>query len=38
MYHELKMVEYIPEDGKTYRNKVSSADLNQPFEPGSIRV
>ncbi len=29
MYHELKLVEYIPEDGKTYRNKVSSADLNQ---------
>ena len=29
MYHELKIVEYIPEDGKTYRNKVSAADLNQ---------
>ena len=38
MYHELKLVEYIPEDGKTYRNKVSSADLNQIREPGSIRV
>lgn len=31
MYHELMLVEYIPKDGRTYRNKISASDLNQIF-------
>jgi len=29
LYKELRLLETIPEDGRTYRNKISAADLNQ---------
>lgn len=31
MYRELRLVEYIPQGGRTYRNQVSAGDLNQLF-------
>jgi beta-lactamase class A len=31
LYKELNLLETIPEDGRTYRNKISAADLNQLF-------
>jgi beta-lactamase class A len=31
LYKELNLKETIPEDGRTYRNKISAADLNQLF-------
>ncbi len=31
MYRALRLVEYIPPGGRTYRNQVSAADLNQLF-------
>jgi len=31
IYKELKLAEAIPEDGRTYQNKISAADLNQIF-------
>ncbi len=31
LYNELSLKENIPEDGRTYRNKISAADLNQLF-------
>jgi beta-lactamase class A len=31
MYRELRLVEYIPADGRTYRNKLSMADLSSLF-------
>lgn len=31
LYKELSLKETIPEDGRTYRNKISAADLNQLF-------
>ena len=31
IYNELRMTEAIPEDGRTYQNKISAADLNQIF-------
>ncbi len=31
IYNELKLFELIPEDGRTYRNKISAADLNHIF-------
>jgi hypothetical protein len=31
LYKEVKLAEAIPEDGRTYQNKISAADLNQIF-------
>jgi len=31
IYNELSIAEDIPEDGRTYQNKISAADLNQIF-------
>ena len=31
LYEELSLIETIPEDGRTYRNKISAADLNKLF-------
>ena len=31
LYKELSLIETIPKDGRTYRNKISAADLNQLF-------
>ena len=32
MYRELRLVEYIPPDGRTYRNKLSMGDLSSLFQ------
>ena len=31
IYNELKLSEYFPVDGRSYKNKISAADLNQIF-------
>lgn len=31
LYEDLKLVEYIPRNGRTYENKVSAADLNRLY-------
>ena len=31
LYKEFSLIETIPKDGRTYRNKISAADLNQLF-------